>query len=585
MASLYKPTITTYVLPGGKHRTPDGRRVTKETPGAVKVSRKSKIWYGSYKAADGFRDVPLCADKTASKQILAKLAVDAKLSAHGLGDVFAEPNKRPLSEHLYDYRRSLEAEGNCKEYVDKTCARVQVILNGCGFVFVPQLCSEKVAEFLHGLRRDPPRPELPVGQEWFSPQELVTALGGKRPPHLAKMIRREGLVVQGNGKARRYPRATVETLQALVCRGIGPSTSNGYVTAIKGFSSWLVQKDRTDRDRLISLSRLNTKTDLRHERRALGEGELRAVLAVAGASNTGLQGLSGADRSMLYAVAMVSGLRASELASLWPGSFDLDGQPPTATVKAAYSKNRRTSVQPLPPDVAEALRGYLAARPAGQPVWPGDWHKSAAEMLRADLEAAGIPYRDADGRVCDFHALRHSFITLLERSGASPKLAQDLARHSDIRLTMNVYTHTGLYDRAGAVESLPPLLPVGTDAEGQACQATGTDGKAVRAVGCALGKTVLESAPSVRTIATGKVADGPEGDSRKTLKLNTLGNDCERMITDKMKLPGQDSNLDKENQNLLCYRYTTGYSLRSLSSKAILPTDYADHRLGAVRQH
>ena len=25
-----------------------------------------------------------------------------------------------------------------------------------------------------------------------------------------------------------------------------------------------------------------------------------------------------------------------------------------------------------------------------------------------------------------------------------------------------------------------------------------------------------------------------------------------------LKLPGQDSNLDKESQNLLCYRYTTG---------------------------
>ncbi len=25
------------------------------------------------------------------------------------------------------------------------------------------------------------------------------------------------------------------------------------------------------------------------------------------------------------------------------------------------------------------------------------------------------------------------------------------------------------------------------------------------------------------------------------------------------QLPGQDSNLDKESQNLLCYRYTTGY--------------------------
>jgi hypothetical protein len=29
-----------------------------------------------------------------------------------------------------------------------------------------------------------------------------------------------------------------------------------------------------------------------------------------------------------------------------------------------------------------------------------------------------------------------------------------------------------------------------------------------------------------------------------------------------LELPGQDSNLDKENQNLLCYRYTTGYQDR-----------------------
>ena len=29
-------------------------------------------------------------------------------------------------------------------------------------------------------------------------------------------------------------------------------------------------------------------------------------------------------------------------------------------------------------------------------------------------------------------------------------------------------------------------------------------------------------------------------------------------LQESVKLPGQDSNLDKENQNLLCYRYTTG---------------------------
>src|SRR2546421_12476457 len=93
-------------------------------------------------------------------------------------------------------------------------------------------------------------------------------------------------------------------------------------------------------------------------------------------------------------------------------------------------------------------------------------------MLRIDLGAAGIPFADADGKVCDFHALRHSYITLLERSGVSPKLAQELARHSDIRLTMNVYTHTRLHDLAGAVEGLPALL--GDHREH--LKATGTDG-------------------------------------------------------------------------------------------------------------
>src|SRR5262249_36571122 len=141
---------------------------------------------------------------------------------------------------------------------------------------------------------------------------------------------------------------------------------------------------------------------------------------------------------------------------------------------AAYAKNRREVAQPLPLDVAESLRGYLTERPADQPVWPGSWSDDAADMLRIDLAAAGIPFADADGRVCDFHALRHSFITLLERSGVSPKMAQELARHSDIRLTMGVYTHAELYDLAGAVEGLPSLLS-GPHREADALRATGTD--------------------------------------------------------------------------------------------------------------
>jgi len=42
------------------------------------------------------------------------------------------------------------------------------------------------------------------------------------------------------------------------------------------------------------------------------------------------------------------------------------------------------------------------------------------------------------GRFFDFHALRGQFITLLTKSGVPAKRAWQLARHSDIRLTLDV---------------------------------------------------------------------------------------------------------------------------------------------------
>jgi integrase len=59
--------------------------------------------------------------------------------------------------------------------------------------------------------------------------------------------------------------------------------------------------------------------------------------------------------------------------------------------------------------------------------------------------------------VADFRSLRKTLITNLSRAGVSPKMAQSLARHSDISLTMNVYTMVNVSDQATAVESLPPL--------------------------------------------------------------------------------------------------------------------------------
>ena len=38
----------------------------------------------------------------------------------------------------------------------------------------------------------------------------------------------------------------------------------------------------------------------------------------------------------------------------------------------------------------------------------------------------------------------------------------------------------------------------------------------------------------------------------------TVASDCDGLRAVEKELPGQDSNLDQESQNLLCYRYTTG---------------------------
>ncbi|OHB82676.1 MAG: hypothetical protein A2V98_18610 [Planctomycetes bacterium RBG_16_64_12] len=39
---------------------------------------------------------------------------------------------------------------------------------------------------------------------------------------------------------------------------------------------------------------------------------------------------------------------------------------------------------------------------------------------------------------------------MIERAGMSPKMAQTLAGHGDIRLTLGVYTHVGVGDRVVA---------------------------------------------------------------------------------------------------------------------------------------
>ena len=56
------------------------------------------------------------------------------------------------------------------------------------------------------------------------------------------------------------------------------------------------------------------------------------------------------------------------------------------------------------------------------------------DELQRRLKSDFLCHCNHEGLFADFHSLRHWFIMGLARAGVSPKMAQTLARHSDIRL-------------------------------------------------------------------------------------------------------------------------------------------------------
>ena len=438
--------------------------------------RPSKCWYFKCRDATGtVRRVKGFADLKATEQLAAETERTASRVRVGIIDPAESHARRPLTDHLKDYAAALEAKGDTVEHIKKTTALISALFAGAGFMFSQDVDSAKASEWLNALRRNGRPIEIPAGAVSFMPGEVAKLLGITASA-VGKNLKRRGLSGTGFGKARPIPRAAVEMLAIAAVRGVGPQQCNHYVRATKGFLRWMTRTRRIGANPIETLTLLNTATDVRHGRRELTADELRRLFTATRESTRTFRGLSGPDRYFLYLVAAGTGFRANALANLTPASFDLAEA--TVTLAARFAKNRRTKVQPLAADLAEALRDYLAGKPADVLVWGGTWREKAAEMLRADLEAVGIPYASdgPDGpEHADFHALRHSFLTLGGRSGIDLRTLQELAGHSTPLLTAR-YMHVRLRDVAGAVDKMPNLVPSMPIPVEIPLRMTGTDG-------------------------------------------------------------------------------------------------------------
>ncbi len=262
----------------------------------------------------------------------------------------------------------------------------------------------------------------------------------------------------------------LDALAKLRDDGLGAETINHHVRAVKAFSRWLWKDGRAREHHLAHLATASPEADRRRRRRALTPAEAVRLIQAAEHGPV-VKGMTGPDRARVYTLAMGTGFRASELASLTPERFDLAGEPPTATVAACYTKNGKEAVQPLPPALASRLAPWIATLPAGRPIFT--LSDRTAEMIRFDLEAAGLPYETPSG-FADFHSLRGVYISNLVASGASVKTCQVLARHSTPSLTIGIYAKASLHDIKGAVASLPD--PSWGNSRPGAMAATGTNG-------------------------------------------------------------------------------------------------------------
>ncbi len=222
-------------------------------------------------------------------------------------------------------------------------------------------------------------------------------------------------------------------------------TLNEYLIAANAFLNWLKRRSKgMMQNPLEYVQKAQGNGEATFRRRAFTQSQMQDLLAVAG------------ERKAVYLTAVFTGLRRGELESLEWRDVHLDVERPFLAVRASTTKNHKSALIPLHGDVVQALRELR-----GESVVPVDRVFEGLiptmSTFRKDLEAAGILYVNTDGERGDFHSLRKTFQMLLTLNGALPRVAMELMRHSDMKLTTKTYTDAGMLPTGETVRNLPCL--------------------------------------------------------------------------------------------------------------------------------
>ncbi len=237
--------------------------------------------------------------------------------------------------------------------------------------------------------------------------------------------------------------------------------------ALLGFCRWAADYGRSPRNPLPSslVPKFDENADRRRLSRAMSLTELGRLLdALLDADkllgsyfgHNKRQAKAAKMRRAFYQLVANTGLRWGETSRLRWGDLHLDEG--LVIVPAGQTKNGKRAELPLVNPVVDSLRELCPAE-------AGETERvfTSTPTLRTwkdDLKRAGIlgendeGYVDDRGRRLDRKCLRMSYCTWLKHAGVDLRDAQQLMRHSDPKLTSNVYTDFRLHDLRAAVEKI-----------------------------------------------------------------------------------------------------------------------------------
>jgi integrase len=298
---------------------------------------------------------------------------------------------------------------------------------------------------------------MAIREGWADPDRVEAAEGSRRPigeviaeykqylqdnrrspAHIKTAIGCIKAVTNGIGAkdlASIQVRPVEKWLGALLRKGRSARTHNVYLMRTSAMLNWAVKRRMAVTNPLLVIDKLSEQGDKREVSRAITPEEFNRLI----------EKTPDEDRKLYYLVAGRCGLRWSEIRRLrWQ---DIDLENGWIRLDASNTKSRRGDSIPLCSDVLAALK----ARPKRM----GTIFDSSPTIRtwKSDLERAKIEYDNEHGQV-DRKSLRKTFCTHLAVAGVDLRTAGKLMRHTDLRLTQNIYTDPALLDMKAAVEKL-----------------------------------------------------------------------------------------------------------------------------------